>query len=229
MTKPTEVLIESPSINSRRITAGIVVDASPDDLWRILTDYDNLATHVPNLVQSYRVPTPNTIRLFQEGAQKIIGFDFRASLTMDMREENNVDEDNNASSSRPKRLFFTLVDSGMFSSFDGEWIVKTHSRSKQLDPASGRLVYRYKSLLVYTVYVRPKGPVPVMALEWRIKEDVPINLQAMKDAAEKLARSAGGTKPVAVPSSEETEWEANETLGMYIKGSKGQALKDKLI
>jgi len=32
------------------------------------------------------------------------------------------------------------------------------------------------------VLVRPKGPVPVAALEWRIREDVPTNLRAVKAA-----------------------------------------------
>jgi hypothetical protein len=224
MNKPTEVLIESPSINSRRITAGIVIDATSTDVWNILTDYDNLATHVPNLVQSYRISSPTGgIRLFQEGAQKIIGFDFRASLTMDMREEDDE------AYSRPKRVHFTLVDSAMFSSFDGEWIVKPHSRVKQIDPVSSKLVYRYKTLLVYTVYVRPKGPVPVIALEWRIKEDVPVNLLAMKAAAEKFSRSSSGSKLELVPASDANEWEANETLGMYIVGNDKKTLASKVI
>ena len=50
-------------------------------------DYDNLSTHVPNLVESSRRTHPTGgIRIFQEGAQKIVGFDFRASLVMDMTE-----------------------------------------------------------------------------------------------------------------------------------------------
>ena len=36
------------------------------------------------------------------------------------------------------------------------------------------------------VFIRPNGPVPVLPLEWRIKEDVPTNLNAVKAAAEKL-------------------------------------------
>jgi hypothetical protein len=35
-------------------------------------------------------------------------------------------------------------------------------------------IYRYKTKLTYSVLVRPRGPVPVFALEWRIKEDVPV-------------------------------------------------------
>lgn len=34
------------------------------------------------------------------------------------------------------------------------------------------------------VHIRPKGPVPVLALEWQISNEVPNNLAALKKAAE---------------------------------------------
>ena len=99
-------------MNSRKITASIIVNSPIDDVWSIITDYNHLAVHVPNLVKSYVIaPDGNSaspalaqssfistsatsrsnenknVRIFQEGAQKIVGFDFRASLTIDMREE----------------------------------------------------------------------------------------------------------------------------------------------
>ena len=77
--------IATTGINSRCITASIVVGTGVDEVWQILTDYDNLASHVPNLVVSETRPHPTGgTRIYQEGAQKIIGFDFRAALTMDM-------------------------------------------------------------------------------------------------------------------------------------------------
>ena len=92
-------------------------------------DYDNLATHVPNLVESSRRPHPRGgIRLFQEGAQNIVGFDFRASLTMDMLE---VTEEGR---SAPTSIQFNLVESAMFAAFDGEWIVQPYSRSRSKSP-----------------------------------------------------------------------------------------------
>lgn len=52
-----------------------------------LTDYDRLAKYVPNLTQSkVRPSNDGGIRLWQEGAQKIVGFDFRASVEMFMEE-----------------------------------------------------------------------------------------------------------------------------------------------
>jgi hypothetical protein len=50
------------------------------------------------LMLSFSSPFLQGVRLFQEGAQKIVGFDFSASLTMDMREELEV-----ANSANPRR------------------------------------------------------------------------------------------------------------------------------
>ena len=87
-------------MNSRRISGEIYVDRELRDVWAILTDYDYLSTHVPNLVESYRVDEvgrmkgPGRCRLYQKGAQKIAGFEFGASVTMDM-EERFYDENTN--------------------------------------------------------------------------------------------------------------------------------------
>ena len=132
---------------------------------------------MPNLVVSSLKPHPTGgIRLFQEGAQKIVGFDFRASLTMDMTEV--VEE----GASRPTRIRFALVESQMFATFDGEWRVQPYSRVRsRSDPTR----FDYKSKLSYRVNITPRGLVPVPALEWRIREDVPVNLRAVKAAAER--------------------------------------------
>jgi hypothetical protein len=180
----TDVKIEAPSLNTRKISASIIVDTPMQEVWSILTDYNNLATHVPNLVKSYVVPNAaGDIRLFQEGAQKIIGFDFRASLLMQMQEEK--DEDNKTQ--LEWKIDFKCAESRMFDAFDGQWSLKYQSRSVEVDPITKQSKYNYKSKLSYSVFVRPKGPVPVMALEWRIKEDIPTNLFAVKIASEKRA------------------------------------------
>ena len=178
---------------------------------------DNLSIHVPNLVESKRVnPGRNakstgvqgdgnyTCRLFQRGAQKIIGFEFGASVTMDMTEQilqarnNNIHSSINvnelalpASSSNhqqpqdisvneQKRILFKCVESQFFSEFDGEWKV-----SWVTDPDDPS---KLATKIEYTVDVRPNGPVPVQALEWRIREDVPTNLRAVKAASMELGQ-----------------------------------------
>lgn len=173
-------------MNTRRITASTIIDSSMENVWSILTDYNNLATHVPNLVKSTLVPAPpGTTRLFQEGAQKIIGFDFRASLIMDMSEERDLQQVEENINTTPWKVNFKLIESRMFDSFDGSWILRYHSRVSEVNPVTKEVTYKYKTKLTYSVFVRPRGPVPVMALEWRIREDIPINLFAVKVASEK--------------------------------------------
>ena len=206
------------------------------DVWSIITDYNQLAVHVPNLVKSYVIPNeqssnPNSnsvlfntnyknvpriprVRIFQEGAQKIVGFDFRASLTMDMTEE--IENEGRAMAEK-KTLYFKLAESSMFTSFDGSWSIRYHSRYREFDMTSREFVFRYKTMLTYSVLVKPKGPVPVIALEWRIKEDVPINLMAMKFASEKVTSRGRPQLSPSDISDLRTEWGADETLGMYLE------------
>lgn len=227
------VNIERPSSNSRRISASVVVDRPVEDIWRVLTDYDNLSAYVPNLVQSRLVQSPSGgIRLFQEGAQKIVGLDFSASLTMDMEE---VMEREGSAMGR-RAINFKLVESRFFSEFDGTWQLQVHSRRPKPDDGEG---FVYTTKLFYEVLIRPNGPVPVLPLEWRIREDVPLNLMAVKTAAEtsaweRLASPSDTTRAAtaetissaaAVPAAEQLKpvpvgsisWEQEETLDLYIK------------
>ena len=178
------VRIDRTSPNSRRIAGEIVVSASLMDVWAILTDYDQLSVHVPNLVASKRVSNEggeagdgsHKCRLYQRGAQKIVGFEFGADVTMDMRESivvagqsgksNTNSHDDSVSSPslfpEERRIDFKCVDSQFFSEFDGTWRVVQMPDN----PFTGEA----ETTVSYTVDVRPKGPVPVAALEWRIRE-----------------------------------------------------------
>lgn len=181
------VRIERTSPNSRNIAGEITVDAPLKDVWAILTDYDQLAVHVPNLVKSKTVPSPlhkqgeagdgqYKCRLFQRGAQKIIGFEFGASVTMDMTERILAaasEAEDGSVVPQARMIEFKCVESPFFSEFDGSW--KVEERNNDMG--------KIESVVSYAVEVRPRGPVPVAALEWRIREDVPTNLRAVKHAA----------------------------------------------
>jgi len=179
------VRIEKPTSNSRKIAGSISVPRPIDDVWAILTDYDNLSVHVPNLVESRQVNPPMQLtsqpgdgnyncRLYQKGAQKIVGFEFGASVTMDMTE--TIQQRDSPSESR--EIGFKCVESQFFSEFDGYWkVTPTIDPEFPSEPATS---------IEYVVLVKPRGPVPVAALEWRIREDVPTNLRAVKLAATDL-------------------------------------------
>lgn len=217
----SDVVIESPSMNSRQITASVVIDSPIENIWSILTDYDRLTDHVPNLVKSYRVPSSkDTTRIFQEGAQRIIGFEFRASLMMDMYESSDYKVRsiyNKGSKDKTQReLYFKLVESTMFSSFDGTWTIKSQALYRDIDPTTKLEITRYRTQLTYSVYVKPKGPVPIIALEWRIREDIPVNLLAVKEASEKLGRIVQRIEKRLDKKTASVDWGMDETLGQYI-------------
>jgi hypothetical protein len=182
------VNIHRTSSNSRRISGEMIMNNVPIDIiWEILTDYDNLSVHVPNLVESRVidsgtrngggdvVPVP---RVYQKGAQRIFGFEFGADVTLDMREH---------ISSRRQVIDFKCVDSQFFSEFDGSWIVEEYNTEDDDLSSSTTSTSTSTSepitIVRYIVDVRPKGVVPVAALEWRIKEDVPVNIVAVAKAA----------------------------------------------
>lgn len=207
------VRIEKTSSNSRRIFGEIVVEGRLADVWAILTDYNRLSIHVPNLVESrvVSVETPQAqpgdgsyrCRLFQKGAQKIVGFEFGASVTMDMAERYyegaphlppaSSDESFLPQRTEERGIAFKCYDSFFFSEFDGEW-----KASERWDAVT----QQFETVLSYVVDVRPRGPVPVAALEWRIREDVPTNLRAVKQAA--LGRQAAASSPLSTVSQAST-------------------------
>lgn len=222
------VRIERTSANSRRIAGEITVPTDLEEVWSILTDYDRLSIHVPNLMES-RITKRNSggepgdgqfrCRLFQKGAQKIIGFDFSASVTMDMTEKMLPNGE--------RAIGFKCVDSQFFKEFDGSWTVK-----ERMGPDGNP-----ETVCSYTVDVRPKGPVPVAALEWRIREDVPTNLRAVKSATMRknspntlplpnrsiaglqeipasMARNMSRNQPRMVPVL--ADWDRDETMARYL-------------
>jgi len=222
------VRIEKTSANSRRIAGEISVPATIDEVWSILTDYDRLSVHVPNLMESRILQRQSQgrngdgsfrCRLFQKGAQKIIGFDFSASVTMDMTEQilTAANELSKTGSPLPqgRKIGFKCVDSQFFNNFDGDWVVM-----EQIGP-NGEV----ETVCSYSVDVRPKGPVPVAALEWRIREDVPTNLRAVKAAAIALSRPKSINTPALARAyadkngalvSSMMDWDRDETMAKYL-------------
>jgi len=167
---PAPVAIEAPARNRRQISSAIEIAAPREVVWELLTDYNNLATHVPNLALSRRRFHPRGgIRLEQCGTQSILGFEFKASVVMDMVEVKQP--------RGPWAIRFSKVESRDFDTFQGEWVLHT------VEETSDHL-----TRLEYAVDVVPRGFVPVQAVEWRIREDIPSNLIAVQSKCEILNR-----------------------------------------
>ena len=75
------VRVEKAAENSRRIFAGIDIMASVDDVWNILTDYENLQNVVPNLVV-------NEVVEYYGGEEDALDYEIHPDVSKE--EENNA-------------------------------------------------------------------------------------------------------------------------------------------
>lgn len=70
---------------SKHIFAEVRVHASVEQVWRVITDYDNLAEFVPNLVISEQIPSNVTgrIRLHQVGCSQSVFWRLEAEAVLE--------------------------------------------------------------------------------------------------------------------------------------------------
>lgn len=166
-TSAVRVVIEVPARNKRRICADTLINAPLEIVWAVLSDYDRLSEYIPNLAKSDLLRHPsNGIRVEQCGSQSILGFEFKASLTMDMFEIE-------PSSNQCRMIQFSKVQSRDFNEFKGVWKMQRIGD---------------RTALYYEVTIVPRGLVPVKAIEWRISEDVPGNMNAVREECERRRR-----------------------------------------
>lgn len=144
----------------RRILAFTDIPATVDQVWQVLTDYDNLADFIPNLSHSQRLSHPDGgIRLEQIGAQCFLNIKFCACVVLDMVE------------TFPKELRFSMVE-GDFRQFEGKWTLEPMPHTS--DP-----VVR----LGYDLMIRAPRAMPVGLIERHIRYDLGRNLRAISDRA----------------------------------------------
>lgn len=140
----------------RRVEATIHLPHPIEQVWQALTDYEKLAEFIPNLSVSRRVPHPEGgIRLEQVGVQNLKVVTFSARVVLDMAEE------------YLSAIHFKMVE-GDFKAFSGEWLLQPMPETE----AGG-------TRLTYCLEVWPKATIPVIAIEQRLRKDLPVNLKAI--------------------------------------------------
>ncbi len=225
------VRVEKAAENSRRIFAGIDIMASVDDVWNVLTDYENLQNVVPNLVVNQvmelyngdsnmvnydihpnvsKEDECNAIRgistklkgakLKQVGGAKVVGINFSAQVTLEVREWPNgipfIDDTNgyDGKAERRRKLEryrfprpFAISklptkdismqsienDDGEFRLYQGVWRMQP---LPGCSPPGGSAMR-----LTYAVEVSPRPYLPVAFVEGRISQDLCDNLIAIRD------------------------------------------------
>ena len=148
----------------RKIAAKIQIPRSLDHVWQVLTDYEALATFIPNLAKSQRLPHPTGgIRLEQVGTQRLMRVSFSARVVLDLTEV------------YPSEIRFEMVE-GDFKSFTGTWQLEAIANASS----------QPLTQLSYTVCVWPKRTMPVILIENRLRHDLPLNLIAVRQRVETL-------------------------------------------
>ena len=161
----TEVEIVSQAEGrQRQITAKIWIPRSVEQVWQILTSYDELAEFIPSLTQSRQIEHPQGgIRIEQIGSEALLRIKFCARVVLDMVEQ------------FPNQIDFEMVE-GDFKQFCGSWM---------LQPANGG------TDLCYTVSIVPPRAMPVGLVERKLKSGLVANLTAIRQRAELCSGTAG--------------------------------------
>ncbi|MEB3212281.1 MAG: SRPBCC family protein [Leptolyngbyaceae bacterium] len=168
---PNPITLETQVLEGRkrRLSASITVPHSLENLWQILTAYDQLADFIPSLKESRRIDDPaGNIRIEQIGSQSFLKLKFCARVVLDMFEE------------FPHRIGFQMVD-GDFKEFYGAWLL---SPTKANDSSATSP----STQLTYTLNVLPSRLMPVSVIEKKLSHNLQVNLAAISHRADALFR-----------------------------------------
>ncbi len=158
--EPIEQTMEVLPNGSRRLAAQLSTSATFEQLWKVLTNYNNLSSFIPNLASSEILSQEGkTFRIKQIGAQDFFGLKFSAEVILELIE----DLDNGL-------LKFSLVK-GDFRKFEGSWRVSRSSNRKK------------SNSLVYELIVQGFFGMPVSIIEKRLRKDLKTNLIAVEQEA----------------------------------------------
>lgn len=233
------VNVEKAPDNSRRIFAGIDILASVDTVWNLLTDYENLQQVIPNLVVNEVQETyegdPDThtndfhedpsvppevqcknlamkmkgSKLRQIGGAKVVGINFSARTTLEVREWPeglpdfvHFNDDKYKGKSREQRVSDSKMiplqryrfprpfaisklptkDISMQSVENDDGEFRMYQGVWRMQPLPGCVPEGMDAMrLTYAVEISPRPYLPVRLVEGRIANDLCSNLEAIRD------------------------------------------------
>lgn len=143
----------------RRIMASISIPCPVEQVWQVLTDYNNLSNFIPNLTVSRTLENSESRTLLEQvGSQCFLNIQFCARVVLDMVEQ------------FPNRIGFSMIE-GDFKSFEGAWQLEQASSSGSI------------TRLTYEVIVCPPRAIPALLIERHLCHDLNHNLQAIRKQA----------------------------------------------
>ncbi|XP_009759726.1 uncharacterized protein LOC107810622 [Nicotiana tabacum] len=178
-----EIEIEIIGKRRRRIRSKIAVNASLQNVWEVLTDYERLADFIPGLAVSQLLQKePNFARLLQIGEQDLaFGLKFNAKGIVDCYEKDLED----LPIGQRRDIEFKMVE-GDFKLFEGKWSIEQMCNPgsvKEHDSSAGQ---PFHTTLFYIVDVEPKLWLPVRVIEGRLCKEIKTNLRSVREEAQKV-------------------------------------------
>lgn len=144
------------------ISSGIFINASREEVWKTLTDYDNLSKTLPKVVASRLIEQKNgEIIIDQTGRTGILIFEKIVNFRLKINEE------------YLQRISFEQI-SGDFHVYHGEWLLETHYQQQ------GTFLY-------YNAEIKPLFFAPPILVSFVQRQDLPGILSAHKQHAEAAA------------------------------------------
>lgn len=147
----------------QQISATIAIPYAIEQVWQVLTDYEQMPTFIPNLLATRRLFHPTAgIRLEQVGYCQVLKIRFSARAVLDVVEQ------------FPDQITFQMIE-GDFQEFAG------HCRLEPISDIDGK-----RTILHYSVQLVPKLNLPISLLKRQLYRDLPVNLLAIRQRLDTL-------------------------------------------
>jgi ribosome-associated toxin RatA of RatAB toxin-antitoxin module len=148
-----------------KYVARVLITASPDAVWKVLTDYGNLSKFIPNMKSSKVIESRGNRKVIEQvDARQVFLVSVVSRTKLAVQETDR------------KQIDFRLVD-GDLAKMEGYWKMEPVSTVPRRPPT--------QVLITYTVNAQPKGSVPTEAFYTIFKEALDDTLQAIKQEVKK--------------------------------------------
>jgi ribosome-associated toxin RatA of RatAB toxin-antitoxin module len=143
------------------LTSTIYINAPPERVWKVLTDYNNLKRYIPRMVESDLLADKGTLKVIAlKGEFRVLLFTQTINLTINMHE------------SYPRRIDYEKI-AGNFEVYQGYWMLK------ELQSTKG-------THLTYVSELKPSFFAPDIIFLSTLKKDITGGLSALRKEAEAL-------------------------------------------
>jgi ribosome-associated toxin RatA of RatAB toxin-antitoxin module len=139
------------------------INASPAEVWRVLTDYNNFNQFIPNVISSRLISADGNVKIIEQISERVL---FGVPIQTRMRTQNRE--------TYQQQINFNLI-SGDLSKLQGYW---------KIEPVGSGSGSANQVLLTYQVEAQPPSGVPAAFFYDVFKNSLEPTLNAIRQAAE---------------------------------------------